>query len=114
MNLQGGEILISRKAGVKTYEIVSPMLDPGDDDEWIIREGKQEMQVLIHDLDFLEAVQEGLVFFTHGCLIECRMQETRWMTPEGIRTEYRIKEVIRIRNPEDDLCGGDDGECGAG
>ena len=108
MNLQGGEILISRRTEEKTYEVLSPMLDPEDNDEWILRDGRAEVKAHIHDLNFLEAVLEGMVTFTHGCRIQCRMQESRWMVPEGIRTEYRIKEVLGVRNPGDEKPGDKD------
>ena len=101
MNLQEGEILLSRKEEVQTYEIIAPILDPREEDEWIISSGKEEIHVLITDSNFMSAVRKGLVSFMHGCRIECQFQVTVWMTPLGVRTEYRINEVIGTQNPDD-------------
>ena len=100
MKLQRGEILLSSSTDVSTYKIVSPILDPREEDEWIINDGKQDINALVRDHDFLEAVRDGMVTFVHGSTIECQLQVTNWMSKEGVRTEYRIENVLRTTNPE--------------
>lgn len=113
MNQRDEEVLISRTMEVRTYEVISPILEPGDDDEWIVREeGRPETRVVIQDDDFLDDVRNGRVGFIRGCRIECRMQETRWMTREGVRTEYRVREVIQTTNPAANPAGDPDDDYG--
>ena len=101
MTQQNGESLLDRTVSEETFAIVSPVLDPGEEPEWLLSDGQKVLPVVIKDQEFLDAVQNGDITFAAGSSILAELEVSQWLTSEGVRTEYRVKRVIRMMNPED-------------
>ena len=101
MTQQNGESLLDRTVSEETFAIVSPVLDPGEESEWLLSDGQKVIPVVIKDQEFLDAVQNGDITFAARSSILAELEVSQWLTPEGVRTEYRVKRVIRMMNPED-------------
>ena len=99
MTQQNGESLLDRKVSEETFAIVSPVLDPGEESEWLLSDGKEVFPAVIKDQEFLDAVQSGNVTFVAGTSILAELEVSQWLTQEGVRSEYRVKRVIRVTNP---------------
>jgi hypothetical protein len=59
------------------------------------------LRVVVDDEEFLRAVKDGRVVFTSGCSIVCELEVTQWMTGEGVRSDYRVRNVTEVIPPED-------------
>ncbi len=100
MTQQNGESLLDRTVSEETFAIVSPVLvDPREESEWLLSDGQKVFPVVIKDQEFLDAVQNGGVTFVAGSSILAELEVSQWLTPEGVRSEYRVKRVIRVTDP---------------
>ena len=99
MTQRNGESLLDRTVSEETFDIVSPVLDPGEESEWLLSDGEEIFPVIIKDQEFLDEVQRGKVTFVAGSSIVAEFEITHWMTEEGVRSEYRVNRVIRVMDP---------------
>ena len=83
------ETLLDRKVIEGTFEIISPVLDPDEESEWLISDGGDVLPVVVQDREFLQAVKEGEVSFASGCGIVCELEVTQWLNADGVRSDYR-------------------------
>ena len=91
--------LLSRSKSRKTFAIVSPVLDPSKEDEWVISDGEQTLTVTINDQDFLEAVRTGEISFVAGSSILAELETIHRITRGGVLSEYRLTEIIEVTDP---------------
>ena len=96
MTQRNGESLLDRTVSEETFAIVSPVLDPEEESEWLLSDGEEVFPVVIRDQEFLDAVQSGEVTFVAGSSILAELEVSQWLTQEGVRSEYRVKWVISI------------------
>ena len=103
MNQKGeeSESLLYKKVERGSFAVISPVLDPDEESEWLISDGTEVIPVVIQDEEFLQAVKEGQVGFASGCNIVCVLETTQWLTGEGVRSDYRVSCVTEI-TPGDD------------
>ncbi len=101
MGQKGKESLLDKKVIEGVFTIISPVLDPDEEKEWLITDGDEVFPVIVHDEDFLQAVKEGKVSFTNGCQITCELEVTQWLTNEGVRSDYQVRQVAEVTQPED-------------
>ncbi len=95
------EVLLGRTVSEQTFGVVSPVLEPDEESEWLISDGSGVLRVVVEDDEFLRAVKDGRVVFTSGCSIVCELEVTQWMTGEGVRSEYRVRSVMEVIPPEE-------------
>ena len=95
------DVLLARTVSEQAFAVVSPVLDPDEESEWLISDGTNVLRVVVDDKDFLEAVKDGRVAFTSGCSIVCELEVTQWMTRDGVRSESRLRNVVEVIQPED-------------
>ena len=92
------ECLLSRTRSRRTFEIVSPVLDPSKEDEWLISDGEQTIGVTIEDEEFLEAVRSGEISFAAGSSIVADLEVTHRIVNGGVKSKYRLTQVVELRN----------------
>ena len=90
------ECLLSQSKSRKTFDIVSPVLDPSKEDEWIISDGEQTLTVTIEDKNFLEAVRSGEIVFVAGSTILADLEIVHRITKGGVLSSYQLTEVITV------------------
>ena len=66
-----------------TFTIISPVLDPDEEEEWLITIGDVVIPVVVVDQDFLQAVKEDKISFASGCSIVGELEVTQWLTGKG-------------------------------
>ena len=93
------ECLLSRTKSRRTFEIVSPVLDPSKEDEWLISDGDQTIGVTIEDEEFLEAVRAGEISFAAGSSILADLEVTHRIVNGGVKSKYRLTEVVEVTEP---------------
>ena len=91
--------LLDRKVTQGTYTIISPVLDPEEESEWLVADDNGVIPVTVADQDFLQAVKDGRVTFASGCAIVCQLEVTQWLTPEGVRSNYELNHITEIISP---------------
>ncbi len=96
MNRRRKESLLDRKTVEGTFTIISPVLDPDEESEWLISDGEEVIPVVIEDREFLQTVKDGEVSFTSGCVIVGELEVTHWLTEEGVRSDYRVRRVNEV------------------
>ena len=99
MTQRNEESLLDRTVSEETFAIVSPVLDPEEESEWLLSDGEDVFPAVIKDQEFLDAVQSGEVTFVAGSNILAELEVSQWLTQEGVRSEYRVKRVISVTNP---------------
>ena len=101
MNPRGNkpEQLLHRKVIEGAFAVISPVLEPEEESEWLISDGTEVIPVVVTDREFLQAVKEGQVGFASGCNIVCELEITQWLTDEGVRSDYRISHVAEVTPP---------------
>lgn len=73
------------------YSIVS--LTFKDDNKWRLSDGNAIINVVIHDEDFKEKVNDNTISCSKGDILRCRIQTTQWRTAAGLKTEYEVLKV---------------------
>ena len=101
MNQRDKESLLDRKVAEETFVIISPVLDPDEESEWLVSDGKEVIRVVVVDQEFLQAVKDGKVTFTSGCSIVCELEVTQWLTEDGVRSDYRVHHVTEVIPPRE-------------
>ena len=51
--------LLDRKVTEGTFTIISPVLDPDEESEWLVSDGNEVIPAVVADQDFLQAVKDG-------------------------------------------------------
>ena len=99
MSSSNEKSLLDRKVTEGTFTIISPVLDPDEESEWLIYDGNGVIPVTVADQDFLQAVKDGEVTFVSGCTIVCQLEVTQWLTTEGVRSNYELSHITEIISP---------------
>ncbi len=73
-------------------EIAAPAFVEGY--KWRLSDGSRTFFATVEDRAFLERVEMGRESFRKGDMLRCRMRIVQKRTPEGLRTDYYIGEVI--------------------
>ena len=74
------------------YSIVS--LAFKDDNKWRLYDGNSTISVQMKDDHFRRRVEENLIAFSKGDILKCKVKTVQWRTPDGLKTEYEVHEVI--------------------
>jgi hypothetical protein len=77
------------------YSIVS--LSFKEENKWRLYDGNSTINASIKDETFLEKVETGLISFTKGDFLICRVKITQNQTETGLKTDYEIQEVVEHR-----------------
>ena len=96
---EGNRTLLSRQVLEQTLTVVSPVLYPDEEAEWILSDGLDTIGMTIGDEQFLDAVESGAITFTAGCSLLAEVEIAQWMTPDGVLSQYRITRVLDVTDP---------------
>jgi len=86
------EEIIQERETVALYSIHS--LSFKEDNKWRLSDGSNTFFVTIKDEDFLHKVNENLISFSKGDILELNLKITTWETKDGIKTEYEALKVL--------------------
>jgi hypothetical protein len=79
----------------QAFSIVS--LSFKEDNKWRLNDGNTQISVKIKDAIFLEKVNKGLISFSKGDILLCRIKSVQKNTLEGLKSEYELLEVLEHR-----------------
>lgn len=65
-----------------------------DDNKWRLHDGSSTLSVIIRDEDFLRKIDSNSLSFAKGDVLICRVRTTQWQTPNGLRSEHIVTEVL--------------------
>ena len=99
MNQGTKKEILERTTERKSFTIISPVLDPSEESEWVLSDGGEVFTAIITDENFLDSVQAGEVGFSAGTTLLAELETTHWMTDVGVLSEYRIREVLKVETP---------------
>ena len=91
------ECMLDKIIEQREYTLVSSVLEPDMEREWVISDGQTKFRATIDDQEFLESVRSGETRFGTNCGIVCEIERTTWFSLDGIRTECRILRVIELK-----------------
>jgi hypothetical protein len=82
-------------------EIVS--LSFKDNYKWRFSDGNATFTADVNDEAFFTAVQSRKVIFGRGDVVEVKLRTITWRTPNGLKTEHSISQVLNIIHAAEQL-----------
>ena len=79
----------------QAFSIIS--LSFKEDNKWRLHDGNAHINVKIIDEDFLSKVDKGIISFTKGDILVCRIKSIQKNTAEGLKNEYEVLKVLEHR-----------------
>jgi hypothetical protein len=86
------EEIIQEKDTTALYSIHS--LSFKEDNKWRLSDGSNTFFVTIKDEEFLRKVNDNLIAFSKGDILELALKIITWETKDGIKTEYEALKVL--------------------
>ncbi len=87
--------IINESIHEAAYSIVS--LAFKDDNKWRLHDGNSTISVQMKDDFFKRKVEENLISFSKGDILICSVKTTQWQAKDGLKTEYEVLKVIKLR-----------------
>jgi hypothetical protein len=84
--------IIQEKDSTALYSIHS--LSFKEDNKWRLSDGSNTFFVTMKDEEFLRKVNENLISFSKGDILELSLKIITWETKDGINTEYEAMKVL--------------------
>lgn len=83
---------IQERETIALYSIHS--LSFKEDNKWRLSDGTSTFFVTIKDEEFLRKVNENLISFSKGDILELKLKVITWETKDGMKTEYEAIKVL--------------------
>jgi hypothetical protein len=68
-----------------------------DDNKWRLYDGNNQINASIEDQAFLKKVNENNISFSKGDILVCDVQVIQKQTGSGLKTEYKVQNVVEHR-----------------
>jgi len=93
---EGEEVSLGEHESIATFSIHS--LSFKEDNKWRLSDGTSTFFVTILDEEFLRKVNDNLISFSKGDLLQVRLRIKSWQSEGGLRTEYEVLEVLNHKS----------------
>lgn len=87
-------VLVDADERIAAFEIVKPSF--GEDLKWMFTDGNNNFSAEMHDKGFIQRVDNREIAFAKGDILKVRLATKALRTDKGLRTEYKVMEVIDV------------------
>lgn len=95
------ERIIVDDTRLAALEVIKPSFD--DSLKWMFSDGNGKLNADVEDKVFLERVADRKIAFYRGTVLRVRLETKSVQTPNGLRTENKVIEVLEVIPPPEQI-----------